>query len=82
MEELIKAHGFKYYDEVLSCFYLGGISSKPSLKSVYYWYKDLGFLAGVRELFKMIIYNLLGASMYYRLSLSSNSFISKIKDKA
>ena len=80
MKELIKAYGFKYYDEVLSSFYLGGISSKPSIKSIYYWYKDLGFLAGVRELFKMIIYNLIGASMYYRLSLSSKSIISKIKD--
>tara|TARA_A100001011_G_scaffold329650_2_gene355043 strand:+ start:41 stop:799 length:759 start_codon:yes stop_codon:yes gene_type:complete len=81
MKELIKAHGFKYYDDVISCFSLGGISSKPNIKSVYYWYKDLGFFAGVRELFKMIIYNSIGPNMYYRLSFSSKSFIFKFKDK-
>lgn len=71
MTQILNKYSCLTSAEVISRFTLGGISNYPSKKSVYARYKTQGILRAIKELIKVGLLAVLGASLYYRLILGA-----------
>lgn len=65
MEKNINKYQAIIREEVLTKFYLGGLSNYPTLKSVALRYKSHEFLKTIKELAKLILRLILGDQRYY-----------------
>jgi len=54
-----------FHETVVAEFFLGGISNSPSLRTVSIRYHEAGVRRAVKEVVKLILFNILGAKAYY-----------------
>lgn len=80
MTHILSKHGCLTSAEVISQFTLGGISNYPSRKSVYARFKTQGIFRASKELLKVALLTVLGASLYYRLILGAPVKVNFLKD--
>ena len=79
MRRLKNENPHRKINVISSIYYLGGRSSKPSLKSIFFLLQD-SFLSFLKELFKYLLYKINTKKNYYKL-IYSKKFKLKIEKK-
>jgi len=74
MKECIAIYGADVHSEVITDFYLGGISNFPTLNSVKKRIEGEGISSGSIELIKLLLRIFLGNTIYYRLLAIKSSY--------
>ena len=65
----IHEHGYIKLNKVVSIHYLGGVSSKPTLKFTIEKFK-LSLMSGFKELIKLILFTIIDQQNYYKIIFS------------
>ena len=63
--ELSKVLNVKFCDPIISSMYLGGISNRPSFRTLKIRASTDGYRRGIKEFAKFVLYNTLGPKVYY-----------------
>lgn len=68
MKECLTLFKSKRYPEIIAKFELGGISNRPSLKTIKLRLEAEGRLSAIKEVTKFVMYLTMGAQMFYYLT--------------
>ncbi len=69
MKSCMNIYGFQIRPEIISRFYLGGVSNYPTFNTIYKRFKNQGAVFGVKEFIKFAIRMLLTNKKYYRFTM-------------
>ncbi len=70
MKSCMNIYGFQICPEVISKFYLGGVSNYPTIGTIYKRFKNQGIVFGMKEFVKFIIrVSFINDKIYYRFTM-------------